>query len=601
MLLAIGAGSFLITGCDSPTDGDRGANGAPGTIYLAGTYTSEAIQNAIDTWAPLVFAGVTQSDGDAVIIPAGRNVELIGSPAYSANANGTLAIEARSSITGNGQLRGGGTTTIAVVPEGVNVTNATVVNIQEGAGDIDLDGSNVAVRGPITISGEDTDSSNINDSELATKALYVVGNVTVSTAITTAPTIKVIGNASITAVQTQAVVWEITGDLDARKKPTTGAGTLYVGGNAVFAEEVAGITGGINIDGSATFSAALTTGAGGLDVGGNLIVTGAASLGGDLEVGGTATFSSTLGNAVGETVTAEFDGPTIITGVLTTAATGTLTIAGEGAVSLAAAPTLTNGLIVTNTAGVTMPSTGAIPASKSINASAGKVVFGTAANSVTIEKGSLISAAVGLATVAADGVITLPFSTNAASLVLADGGSIAIAGTGKVAIGTVAELKGAGSKWTAGTDTVTFAPTAAAAGKIEGGTSATLTPSGDAAELNLLAATAQALTIGGTTKFTLDLSSAGKITFGNTAAGSTITLTANTDGIKLTNSLAIVGTATAGGAFAGAFVDGGGTYNATDLNVSLVDGVITHSTTNAARPEKIDKTTTAAVLADSDS
>ncbi|MDR0684558.1 MAG: hypothetical protein LBF83_05465, partial [Spirochaetaceae bacterium] len=277
------------------------------------------------------------------------------------------------------------------------------------------------------------------------------------------------------------------------------------------------------------------------------------------------------------------------------------TIGGTGVVTLTAAPLITNGLTITNTTGVTIPSvTGVV--SQVINASAGKVIFGTANNSVTIEKGTLTSGTGGLAGAAADGAVTLTYSGDAASLVLAANGSITIAGTGSVKIGATAVLKGAGSTWTAGTDTVTFAATSAAAGAITGGTSATLTPSGANAELNLLSTGApQALTISGTTKFTLDLSAAGKITFDATSADSTITLSANSDGIKLSDSLAIVGTSSPGTAFTGAIVDGTGSYNANSLNVSLVDGVIQHSTANAAAPVQIDRNTTAADLASSSS
>jgi hypothetical protein len=294
-----------------------------------------------------------------------------------------------------------------------------------------------------------------------------------------------------------------------------------------------------------------------------------------------------------------FNGPTTITGAVTTG-TGGLTIDGTGAVTLSAAPTLTTGLTVDNTAGVTIPSV-TLPAGQAINAT-GKVIFGTAANSAAIEGGTLTSAAGGLVTVAADGVISLPFNTTAASLVLDAGGRIAIVGTGKVVIGTTAELKGAGSTWDAGTDDVTFEPTGLAGASIEGGTNATLTPSGANAELYLLAASAaQTLTFSGTTSFTLDLSGVGKITFDSTTAGSLINLAANTNGIKLTSVLAIVGSNTAATAItAGDFVDGGGAYNATTCNVSLIDGVIKHNTINAAAPIAIDKTTVAVDLASND-
>jgi hypothetical protein len=550
MLLAIGAGSFLITGCDSPTDGDRGANGAPGTIYLSGTLSSEAIQNAIDTWAPLKFTGVTQNDGGTVIIPAGRNVELIGNPAYLASGGGTLAIAALSSITGSGRLRGGGTTTTAVVPNGVSVDSATIVRIQEGSGDIDLSGNSVAVGRSITISDAATSSSNIKYDELAAKTLYVVGNVTVNYAISTLPEIWVIGNASITIAQTQAVDWVITGDLSAQKLPTTGAGTLYVGKNAVFAEAITGITGDIDIGGNATFNAALTTGTGSdVTVGGDLTVSGtnAVSLGGDLDVGGRATLGGTLINTAG--VTATFDGPTTITGALTTAAAGTFTIDGEGAVTLAAAPTLTNGLIVTNTTGVTFANTVAIPVEKAINASAGKVIFGTGDNSVTIVNGTLASGTTGNGTVsvAASSAITLGYTgSGGASLTLAEGGKIIGKGTGAITAGST-KIEGAWEA-TGTSDTVTIAATAAASASITATGSVTgLKASAAEAKITQLAASANLLTIGAATR--IDLGGTAEVAVGQLI----LTGHASTPGeIKLANattSLVTIGSPTLATAF----------------------------------------------------
>jgi hypothetical protein len=316
---------------------------------------------------------------------------------------------------------------------------------------------------------------------------------------------------------------------------------------------------------------------------------------------GPASFSGTLTNSGEATFT--FNGTTTVTKELTTGAA--LTIAGEGAVTLAMAPVLTNGLIVTNTTGVTVPSAD-ILASTAIDALAGKVIFSGTNGSATIENGKLESGTdSNLTSVAADGAITLTYSdATTAKLTLENGGSIAFTGTGKLTVGTTFVLKGTDSSWAAGGDTVTFAPDNAAA-SITGGTSATLTPTGTTAELHVLAASAaQALTIGGTTLFTLDLSSTGKITFEKTTKGSSVKLTANTDGIKLSDSLAIVGSADATGTpHTGGFIVGAGTYNENSPNVSLVGGVIKNSAKNdndTVSPAQIDKATTKASLANAD-
>ncbi|MDR0637619.1 MAG: hypothetical protein LBG27_01735 [Spirochaetaceae bacterium] len=585
--------SLFLTGCggEDGTLASAGAAGAAGTTYLTGSLTSERIQHAIDKNAPLVFAGVTQSDNGTVIVPAGRNVELVGTGAYTVanNAAAILILGDAASVSGTGTIvtqAAGAVIAPQTVLDG-NVTGGGGIPYQTiGTGGA-VSGSVVAVKGPVSIAATGVTGTTIAAAGLSGKTLVVYGNLTVAAAVTAAA-INVMGDITFG-----------TGSIAVSTAKVTATGNLVAGtGNtAIILPAAAHSFGGI----TGTTGSTITTGATGVTVSGTVsngtFATGAV-INGTPAFTGTTSFAGTLANSAGATYT--FNSAATVAGALTTGAA--LTIAGTGAVSVGAASTLDNGLVVTNTAGVTIPSlTAALPTGKAIDVSKGKVIFGGETGSVTLEKGVLNAAAGGSTiTVAADGVITLNFSTTAASLELVDGGSVAIGGTGKVAISTVAELKGAGSKWTASGDTVTFAPTAETAGKIEGGTSATLTPSGTAAELYLLAASsAQALTISGTTKFTLDLSAAGKITFDKTTTGSTITLSANSDGIKLSESRAIVGTDSPGTHFTGAFVNGTGTYNGNTLNVSLVDGVITHTTTNDAKPEQIDKATTAGSLASS--
>jgi hypothetical protein len=46
---ALVCAAVIFSGCESPTDGSSGAAGASGTIYLAGSLPSAAIQSAIDS------------------------------------------------------------------------------------------------------------------------------------------------------------------------------------------------------------------------------------------------------------------------------------------------------------------------------------------------------------------------------------------------------------------------------------------------------------------------------------------------------------------------------------------------------------------------
>jgi hypothetical protein len=268
--------------------------------------------------------------------------------------------------------------------------------------------------------------------------------------------LAVIGDAEVTVAQDQAVIWEISGDLDAKKLPTDGAGTLSVKGNANFAEAVTTITGAIDIGGNATFAAALTTdgtnplnvggdlsvggiftvGAGDVTVDGGLAVSGtyAVSLGGDLTVGGTATLGGVFGNTAAASAT--FNGATTIAGAVTSD-TGGLTIAGTGAVALTSSTgvTLTKNMTVKNTGGVTVA--GAIDLSTALKAT-GVTVKGESGTGVVMGTDSHTA-------------ITLPATT---SITVPVGGSV-VAGdeTGKVTILGGAVLK-------AGTYTATDVKTA---------------------------------------------------------------------------------------------------------------------------------------------
>jgi hypothetical protein len=271
-----------------------------------------------------------------------------------------------------------------------------------------------------------------------------------------------------TADQTQAVAWNISGKLDAKKLPTVG-GALKVGGEAVFAETFTTGSAAINIGGKAEFKGALNAAANAaITVGGNLDVTGAfttgtgavnvagglavgtsttaanTSLGGNLTVGGTATFTGTFANTAGATAT--FGGATTITGVLTTG-TGGLTIAGTGAVDLKAAPVTDTAklLTVSNSGGVTLKegiNVGTVVGGLTIVApgkvilSTGKAITADATGTVKAAEWSIGTAA-GTATAAGDIILTdtgIKGAASGAKLTLAASG-ILVGLNGGAAIG----------------------------------------------------------------------------------------------------------------------------------------------------------------------
>jgi hypothetical protein len=208
-VLLLGA-SLFFSGCDTPTNGVNGDVGSKGPIYLSGNMKTAGINHAIASGAPLVFAGVVQSDTGRVIIPAGRKVELVGSTAYTANsaAAGILIVAAKDSVTGNGGLAIDAAGVI-IAPEGVFVSAGTPVRIQEGSDDIDYSQSIIAVTGKdVTLSSEATDDENINVTNLAAKTLYVLDGTVTASAVLGAATIFVDGNATVdTIAQTAAVNW----------------------------------------------------------------------------------------------------------------------------------------------------------------------------------------------------------------------------------------------------------------------------------------------------------------------------------------------------------------------------------------------------------
>jgi hypothetical protein len=511
--------SLFVIGC--PTEaadggmGPQGGVGSTGTTYLSGNQTTAGINHAIASGAPLVFAGVAQSDVGEVTIPAGRRVELVGVDAYKTFAGGTLIVAAASSVTGSGTLVANGAGGVVIAPDSVSTTavsSGAVVNLQDGSGTITT-AATFAVQGPITISGEATSGSNILNTALTSQTLYVIGNVTASAAINGASTIHVLGNVTVNTVdQTAAVVWDIKGNLDAKKLPTTGAGTLTVGGNADFAAAVSGITGAVSITGNATFEDALTTGAGAVTVGGILVGSGkTTTLGGALTVGGTAAFGGPLTNTAA--VVATFNGATTVTGIVTTGSTG-LTIAGTGAVTLAEVPvTATGGLTVKSTGGVTLTPATAIAA----NIVATKAVIKGTAGAGTLIK--------------SDGV-ALTVGTGNSVAVTGEGASIVAGGvTGSVTIAGATLNPGTYTATNAATATLTLAASTeiAVANAVTIGTAGQIVFTDDSSKISLLA--------GGS--LVASSAAGGLIKTGGDATG--VTLTVGTTAVPGTATYATVG------------------------------------------------------------
>jgi hypothetical protein len=413
--------SLFVTGCPTDAaDGVQGQEGQRGPIYLSGEQTTAGINHAIASNAPLVFAGVIQSDTGVVIIPSGRNVTLVGDAAYTteATAEGILIIGDASSVTGDGKVVAD-TAGIVIAPAGLEPkVTGSMVPVQDGSNTvIDLAAGDVAAvkKGDITIDGEATTATNINASDLGTKTLFVFGNVTVSEALGAA-TIYVRGNAVVdTADQTAAVVWNITGDLDAQKLPTKAAGTLSVGGKADFAEAVADITGDVKIGGKATFADTLNTGTGAVSIGGDAVFEGALTVGtGALKIGGKAAFP-------GETLTVGAGGISI--GGDAEFADAAVTFAGTGATRIAGKTAFTKAL---TTAGqLSVRGTFSVTGKATLG---GNLTVGGTADF----QGELVNTAESVATF--NGVTTIT------GKVTPDSNSLAIAGTGAVTLAAAPDL-----------------------------------------------------------------------------------------------------------------------------------------------------------------
>ena len=490
---AVTCAALFLVGCESPTNGDAGAAGAPGTIYLSGSQTTAGIQDAIDSGAPLVFAGVAQYDNGTVTIPAGRGVKLVGDDAYTVadNAAAFLILGDASSVTGTGgidaQSNGNVIGPQAVLDASVTGGNKLVYQTIGTGGAIDFTGNKAAVNGNVTIATAGVTGSTIPAASLNGKTLYVVGGLTVSNAVT-ATEISVVGNVTAAAA--------ITGKLSATGKVTftTAAQGALTGLTAGSVESSVAITttsnGDITVDGelkttgassTVTVNGTGTLTAGSLDLAGNLVagsggvtVKGASVLGGDVTRGdGAVTFGGNVTLTDGKTIT--------LTG------TAKLNLKGGASIKVGANTVLSasGDVEITPTTGAVLTATSA---TKTIAVSTAGIAF-TGALLVSGElkaNGKDITATqtTGILAIAPGGKITTAGAANAGAIVLGDS-------TNGVT------LTGAGS-WTAGGAAVYLTQTGTDAAAIGASGAATLTASGTTPAINVLggSSAANVLTLG---------------------------------------------------------------------------------------------------------
>ena len=542
--------AWILVGCESPTNGEKGAAGAnaPGTLpsgatpaMLAalfettdtvivglplgeGTFTVPAgktlavagtvdisgvntVINAFDGTLDVSAGGFT-ADGDNVFIVAEAKVAEVKAaasggivPAYAAGVTdtpiegytvlpslsiggsgtseedfgdfagsthtvyvlGTLAIDATSAVsTGNAKLVILGETTAAGA-NGVTFGANTVIGTLKATGALKI--TAVGAGGVKTL--------NLNGQAVTITADDNIGVITSGAegAVLNLPSDGSIGNIDVGAYD--ITIGGTPAAVTVAELAASGAGKLVLPAAAVTFTATAG-GGKIAYTGApASLTLSSTTG---LTYVGNLS-TGAVTLtAGNLTVSGDATFTGALAGPAGSSATITFNGETasvasyttkatdyvdtfagsaaltittltdassastvVFNGPLTvvtnavTPGTGGLIIAGSGAVRLEALPTITNALSIGNTAGVFI---------------ADGLVTGSSSNTVTLTNAIFQAgdAASPISLTSAEGTgVTLGAGD---ALALNTNDTIVIANSGKIALGTGAEISGAGT-WTA--------------------------------------------------------------------------------------------------------------------------------------------------------
>ena len=525
--------AWILVGCESPTNGDAGAAGAPGTIYLSGSQTTAGIQDAIDSGAPLVFAGVTQYDTGEVIVPAGRKVKLVGEAAFTTNGSGTILLEDAGSIQGNGKIGGSGTI-IGDAAISANVSGTLIAYAQIGTGgELTFPGGKAAVNGNVTI-GAAGGTGTITPATLGANTLYVVGDLTVNAALTGAATLNVLGDATVgTADQTQDVVWNVKGTLTANKAPTTASGSVKANTLDVSQAGAAiSLLGTVDVETLKTAGTVVITtdAATGLEAD---TVTGAATFATDAKIAsadfaGAVTFNGTA--TLGE-VTFNND--------VTTTSGSALMLSNDEAVTLAATKSIKVGTDIVLTAGaanVVLTPGGATtltPAAKQLTLGAADLTLTSGALTVaagaTLTLDKVLTVAAGAELVVA-GNVTVTASTGGLTLTAASatgGAKLSCAGNvtaGATEITGVWQAVGSGNVAITAVATGATITSSADTAVLTAGTGGTITQTAEASNaLTIAAATTVALGGDGTEvgKIVLkgDANNPGKLIFGDAGSG----------------------------------------------------------------------------------
>jgi hypothetical protein len=323
ILLSIG---LVLAGCEGPTgaDGSPGGGG-PGDTILSGTVSEAAVNYALASGKPVVFAGAEVDNATPIII--NRTVTLVAnSPALT--ATGTVIIAGNITFGGSGKIAA----EVLVAPQAVldavaDPTTGTPVAASSG-GTIVVDDS-TAVLGNITISDDPTSATNLNttDAESIT-TLYVIGTVTVNDAVETLGSILATGNVTLNALAsgvgiTSAGTITVTdGDQDGVLLANT---VVLQGETEITALDVTANTLTTTNSGGVTITALDAGDVGVINGSGDVTIT---TLTAAADGTGALTYN---GTAIG--------GLTITTATLADVATGTLTLNGSGKATIG---TLTN-------------------------------------------------------------------------------------------------------------------------------------------------------------------------------------------------------------------------------------------------------------------
>ena len=535
--------AWILVGCESPTNGESGAAGAPGTIYLSGAQTTAGIQDAIDSGAPLVFAGVAQYDNGTVTIPAGRGVKLVGDDAYTVadNAAAFLILGDASSVTGTGgidaQSNGNVIGPQAVLDASVTGGNKLVYQTIGTGGELTFTGGKAAVNGNVTI-GAAGAAGTITPTTLAGNTLYVVGDLTVGVALTGTATLNVLGDATVgTADQTQAVVWNVKGTLTANKAPTIASGSVTANTLDVSQAGAAiSLLGTVDVETLKTVGTVVITTdtATGLEAD---TVTGAATFAASAKIA-SADFADAATFATGADIgSASFGGAVTFSG---TATLGTVTFGGD------VTTTVSSALTLTEDEPVTLAATKSIKVGSDIVLTAGAAgavltpgdgtTLTPAAKQLTLDAANLTltSGALTVAAGAELAITSVSLTVEAANATLALTGAASngakLTGTGKVVLGN-ANIIGSTHGWQAvGADTsIAFSNSAAAAVAITGtGTTPKLVAAGatvGAITLGAQGSSNAALTV---TNAEIDLTTGGSILITYHSTESTIVLKGGT-------------------------------------------------------------------------